>query len=109
MTDAVRFAPTFTEVVRTDGPSLNYSPRDHIHALIGDIARKHQMTYDAVMRKDRHRSVVSARCEAIRTVAAQYPRLSYPELGRIFGMDHTTILHHLDKTGQGRNTCRCGR
>lgn len=84
------------------------TPRDYTLALIEDIARKHGVTVQEVRGQTRRRHIMLARCEAIRAVAKARPSWSYPELGKFFGgRDHTTIMHHLDKSGRGRQTCRC--
>lgn len=86
------------------------TPRDFTHALIEDVARKHGVTVEDIKGPRRHRNIVIARCEAIRRVSAARARLSYPELGLIFGgRDHTTIMYHVDKSGQGREECRCNQ
>lgn len=84
------------------------TPRDYTLALVEDIARKHGVDVKDVRGASRHRPVVLARCEAIRAVSKARPTWSYPVLGRFFGnRDHTTIMYHLDKSGQGRHVCRC--
>jgi hypothetical protein len=47
---------------------------------------------DAVLSRDRHRSVARARFLAMAICRAKYG-WSLPEVGRAFGRDHTTALH----------------
>jgi chromosomal replication initiation ATPase DnaA len=86
------------------------SPRDFTLALVGGIARKHGVSVEDIRGPDRHRTVMLARCEAIRAIGKARPNWSYPEIGRFFGgRDHTSIMHHYDKRGQGRQTCSCDK
>lgn len=49
------------------------------------------VTVDDVLSRDRHKSVAEARALAI-WLARTKLGLSYPELGREFGLDHTTCM-----------------
>jgi chromosomal replication initiator protein len=71
------------------------TPADHTRAMIADVARRHGLTYRDVVGPCRDQRTVRARREAIALVRQAKPHLSYPQLGRLFGRDHTTILHHL--------------
>ena len=44
------------------------------------------------------RSVMSVRRQCMLIVALAYPDFSYPDLGRLFGRDHTTIISALRGT-----------
>lgn len=106
--DSARFAPSFYERVTT-GIAIT-SPRNFTRAMVEDVAREHGTTFERIMSHDRHRSVVIARCAAMRKVSAARPRWSYPELGRFFGgMDHTSVMYHVDKKGLGRAECSCDK
>lgn len=72
------------------------SPADDIATIVTAIAAQNYTTYDAVMtERGRKRNVVTARYLAIREVKRRYPTMSYPQLGRIFGRDHTSIMYAL--------------
>lgn len=78
--------------------------------IIQEVAAAHGVTFDDIRGRSRLRHIMLARCEAIRKVSAEWPHLSYPVLGLLFGgRDHTTIMNHLDKSGQGRSDCACDR
>ncbi len=73
--------------------------RAHIKSLIAKAAEANGVTYDAVMSRARPRNVCSARFDAIAAVASAYPDMSFPRLGRIFGRDHSTVVHALMMRG----------
>lgn len=79
-------------------------------AIIKEIGKRHGVSVAEIKGPNRKRTIVHARCEAIRAVAAARPHWSYPEIGRHFGnRDHTTIMHHLDKSGSRKPECTCGK
>jgi hypothetical protein len=73
--------------------------RAHIKSLIAKAAADNGVTYEAVMGRARHRPVVHARFVAIAAVCAAYPDMSFPRIGKIFGRDHSTIIHALMSRG----------
>lgn len=73
--------------------------------IIAEVARRHGVKYGEILGPRGPRSITAVRTEAIREVADARPDLSMVAIGRIFGRDHTTILHALRKTkkeGSGR-------
>lgn len=97
--------------INTDEPTPTTAPaRKPSRVIIREVAAAHGLTAADITGPSRKRPIMLARCEAIRKVAAEWPNLSYPVLGLLFGgRDHTTIMNHLDKTGQGRQGCACDR
>lgn len=79
------------------------TPAMFTRALIREVAERHGCTYADIMRRDRHRQFVDARAAAIKAVREARPHLSFPQLGRIFGVDHTTIMHHLNRLSEGQS------
>ncbi len=71
------------------------TPRDAIRAIIAEEARKAGVAVDALLGRCRRRAVVRARHAAMRRVHDAFPRKSYPEIGRIFGRDHSTVMYAL--------------
>ena len=45
------------------------------------------------------KNILDARRDALAQIVAEFPAMSYPQLGRLFGCDHTTIWHHLMEIG----------
>jgi hypothetical protein len=76
-----------------------HTKRSHIKSLIANAAKVNGVTYDAIMSRARPRDVCRARFAAITAVAAAYPDMSFPRLGRIFNRDHSTIVHALMVSG----------
>lgn len=59
------------------------------------VAAKHGVPVDEVVGKSRKAGIVAARRAAILLISGQFD-WSLPRIGRVFGCDHTSILHHLD-------------
>jgi len=76
-----------------------HTKRSHIKSIIANAARVNGVTYEAIMSRARPRDVCRARFAAITAVAAAYPDMSFPRLGRIFNRDHSTIVHALMVSG----------
>jgi chromosomal replication initiator protein len=68
---------------------VNYPKADGIILM---VAIHTGIPYDAIKGSDKHRSVVRARQVAMSAVRARLG-LSYPELGMVFGKDHTTVMN----------------
>lgn len=80
------------------------TPRAQVRKVIEAVCDRHEITYTDVMSRSRFADVVAARHEAIVAVATAFPWMSLPKIGRVFGRDHTSILHALDKFGVPRRT-----
>ena len=70
--------------------------------IIAQVAAIHGLSVAEVMSNRRNRPVVEARFDAIKAVADIRPDMSLPQIGRLFGKDHTTILHALRRRGGRR-------
>jgi hypothetical protein len=73
--------------------------RTHIKSLIAKAAQDNGVTYEAIMSRARPRDVCRARFDAIASVAAAYPDMSFPRIGKIFNRDHSSIVHALMMRG----------
>lgn len=73
--------------------------RAHIKSLIAKAARDNGVSYEDIMSRARPQNVCRARFDAIAAVAAAYPDMSFPRLGRIFQRDHSSIVHALMMRG----------
>lgn len=80
-------------IVTSQAPIL--TPRDTTRAIIREVAERHGVTVAEVLSPSREGRVMRARHHAILAVRSQKPHLSTPQLGRIFGRDHSTVLHHI--------------
>ena len=66
--------------------------RETFHKLARAIATEHQiMRVDCLFSQRRHPGVVRAR-DHLLAVIRWSSGLSYPEIGAIFGMDHTSVM-----------------
>lgn len=73
------------------------TPRDYTRAIIREVTAQYGSSLHEVLGPSRAGNVVKARYAAIRAVAQARPRMSTPELGRIFRRDYSTILHALGR------------
>lgn len=60
---------------------------------LDEVARVYGVTIGKLIEKNKHPSLVRARWVAM--LALHFGGLSYPEIGRRLGRDHTTVLHGL--------------
>lgn len=61
--------------------------------IIRDVAGKHGFVYSDIMKKSRDHKLVVARHEAVWAVKKAFPEKSYPALGKIFKLDHSSCIH----------------
>jgi chromosomal replication initiation ATPase DnaA len=76
-------------------PETLVTPREVIRAMIAAEAEAVGLTLADVLGPCRQRPIVRARHRAIRKVRAAYPAKSFPEIGRIFHRDHSTVIYAL--------------
>lgn len=57
------------------------------------------LTYADVVGTSRLRNISTARQQIMCSLREKYPNLTLPQIGRLFGRDHTTVLHALVKFG----------
>lgn len=67
--------------------------------IIEHVAAWYGLTANDVLSQNREHRMIDCRFDAIAAVAVNFPELSTPAIGRIFGRDHSTILHALKKRG----------
>lgn len=77
---------------------------ERVMAVIGSIATKHGVTVGEILSRRQTRKVARARWEAAYVLRhtpgpnGRYP--SYPQLGRWFGRDHTSVIHGVRLWGE---------
>jgi hypothetical protein len=71
------------------------SPAQNTLAIIQAVADKHKVTVSDIMGRDRHKQINEPRQEAMYEVLIQRRHLTYPDIGRIFGRDHTTVISNV--------------
>lgn len=62
-------------------------------AVIEAVAAKHGVTMSDMLGRCVNRKAAWARQEAYVEIRARRPHLSLPSVGRLFGRDHSTVLH----------------
>lgn len=76
------------------------TPKQFTLAIVESVVARHPgVTVDDVFGRSRERRIINARFEAIAEVVQSRPHWSFPELGRLFNRDHTTIMAALDRVG----------
>lgn len=97
-------------VVTPEAPAMPEEPTpvgaDHLNMLtmcswrflVRLAALRHGLSADEVMCRSRKPHIVAARAEALALIY-RHTQYSLPGVARIFGLDHTTVLHALTKTG----------
>lgn len=73
------------------------TPREIKMAVIEEVAERHGVPLRHVLSKRRDRHIVAARHAAIREVRERFDGDSLPNIAKLFGRDHTTVLHALRK------------
>lgn len=76
------------------------TPKQFTLAIVESVAAKHNVSVREILSPERTQRVVRARDEAIAEVVEARPHWSYPTVGRLFGRDHTTVIHSLQKLGR---------
>lgn len=79
------------------GAPFNFLKEPGTFALVKFAALKHGLRVEDIMGRSRLVNIIRARHEAIWLVKSHRPWMSLPEIGRIFNIDHTTVLHAIRK------------
>ena len=87
--------PRWRDVLVVDSAYYRVTPRQERLRIVARVAEKHGMTIGDIRGKSRLQAHVDARWEAIQAVRLAFPDDSFPQLGRLFNRDHTTIMHAL--------------
>jgi len=72
---------------------VRVSPASETRAIIQAVADDCGVSVADIMSDNRAYWVSHPRHEAMYEVFVQRPKLSYPEIGRLFCRDHTSVLH----------------
>src|SRR5690348_14089895 len=70
--------------------------KGRVSTIVDAVAREYQIEPTDVLGRDRHKCMAEARKVAF-FLTRELTSLSYPELGRAFGRDHTTIITRVRK------------
>ena len=69
-----------------------------LHAELTQLARALGVTLEQVRGRNREARIVAARRACMHLVAVRRLEYSYPDLGRLFGRDHTSVMSMLAGT-----------
>lgn len=88
-------APVAMMVFPVLPPRLNGGPLWKRIAV--EVAKMHGVTFEDIVGRSRHKLIVLARNEAMYRVRNEVTikgrPISFPEIARLFGREHTTVLH----------------
>jgi hypothetical protein len=84
-------------VEKTHYAPFNFLKRPGPQAIVKLVALKHGVSSREILGHQRYLRIVAARHESMWLIHTHCPWLSIPEIGRVFGRDHTTVLHALSK------------
>ena len=68
-------------------------PLPTMRQIVAEVALKHDTTPELIIAHGRLKAIVWARQEVMWRIRLERPDLSYPQIGRFFSRDHTTIIH----------------
>ncbi len=71
------------------------TPHGETMAIIRQVAEQHRVPALAILSRSRKQRIVIARYAAMRAVKQAKPHLSNPQIGAIFGRDHTIVCRAL--------------
>jgi len=75
--------------------TLPKTRREQIQRIIRDTEQQHGVEIGSTQKDRRLKPVVAARNEAMWQVKRHFPELSTPSIGKIFGRDHSSVIHSL--------------
>lgn len=73
------------------------TPQSSMLDVVRTVATLHGVAVSDILGKSRFRHIVEARHDALRAVRARYPKFSSTQIGRLFNLDHSTVLYALGK------------
>lgn len=73
--------------------------------IIADVAERTGISVTAILGRGRTRAVADARAQAMAEVRHRL-HLSYPEIGRVFDRDHTTVIQAVRRIGLPESEAR---
>lgn len=66
-------------------------------AIERQIAHKHNITRREMLSKSRKSYVTAARFELFYQIRVEFPNMTLPRIGQIYGLDHTSVLNAIRK------------
>src|SRR5262249_11689557 len=95
-TGAKRGCMNATDLV-LDNAAVITMPRERLRALIAEVAAAHGVSVEDLRGPRRFPHIVCARHAAMRRVHQAFQAKSFPEIGRVFARDHTTVMYALGR------------
>lgn len=83
---------------------IQQTAQNDAKGVIARIALEMDVRIEDLLGPRRSVKLVEARHKAMIAVALERPKLSLPQIGRLFNRDHTTIIHALQKHGVDRRS-----
>lgn len=84
------------DILRVCSTYFRDTPREARMKLVAQVAKRHGVTVAEIMGKSRQRHIAAARQDAMRQMLLEFGDAA-AAVGRMFGRDHTTVLHAVRK------------
>lgn len=89
------------------------SPKRKVREIVQDVLNNYpDITWDEIISPRRNRALIPPRHECMRAVFKERPDMSFPQIGRIFRRDHTSVMWAVGKIRKppkhyrsGENSC----
>lgn len=78
------------------------APQPDPHDVLRDFAATRKAALRDIIGRDQYPEMRALRLDAMREVARRCPQLSTPEIGRVFGRHHVTVLNALGRLARQR-------
>lgn len=93
MQQIMRFSTT-TNVHLNASDFIIPEPKKAVKDIVDEVLNEHPgWSWEDIKSKRRNRALVAVRHACMKEVHRQRPDLSFPQLGRIFNRDHSSLLH----------------
>jgi hypothetical protein len=79
-------------------------PKKPVKDIVDEVLKNNSgWSWEDIKSKRRNRSLVAVRHACMKEVHRQRPDLSFPQLGRIFNRDHSSLLHAVGRLAKSRS------
>ena len=86
------------DTIPVDSDDTYHPPRRRlVKEIITGILEESGLTFNELIRKTRKRKIVEVRNAAIYAVRIERPDMSFPAIGKVFDMEHTSVMYAFRK------------
>lgn len=84
--------PAPSPVVRKYSIGKAVTTRQKMRKIVELVAIRNGVTYEDIFGNSRRTAVIHAKHEAAYRLRRKFPHISFPALGRFFGIDHSSVM-----------------